>query len=84
MRGQWSKSEDIALLKAVHDMGEEWAKIRDSNLVPGRTDMQIRDRFHNALCAGHQRGPWTESEDLLLKEVSTIKAISCDRDREIS
>lgn len=91
VRGSWSREEDIALLKAVHVMGEEWsvppvplrilnkiiirAKIRDSNVVPGRTDMQLRDRYHNALCPGHQRGPWTETEDLLLKEVKKIDTI---------
>ena len=33
-----------------------------------RTDMQMRDRFHNALSHGHIRGPWTEEEDKLLEE----------------
>ena len=33
--------------------------------------MQIRDRYYNALSPGHIRGPWTEQEDLLLREVRT-------------
>ena len=45
------------------------AKIRDSEVIPGRTDMQIRDRYYNALSPGHIRGPWTEEEDMLLREV---------------
>ena len=45
------------------------AKIRDTEVIPGRTDMQIRDRYYNALSPGHIRGPWTEEEDILLREV---------------
>ena len=48
----------MALLKAVHSIGEEWAKIRDSNVVPGRTDMQLRDRYYNALSMSHSKEYW--------------------------
>ena len=67
-KGAWSEQEDQALLKAVHNIGEEWAKIRDSNVVPGRTDMQLRDRYYNALSMSHSKGPWTRTEDELLRQ----------------
>merc|ERR1719215_362280 len=72
-RGGWTVDEDIKLLRAVQEMGEEWARIRDSKVLEDadgtfRTDMQMRDRFHNALSHGHIRGPWTEEEDKLLEE----------------
>ena len=57
-KGAWSEQEDMALLKAVHSIGEEWAKIRDSNVVPGRTDMQLRDRYYNALSMSHSKEYW--------------------------
>ena len=53
-RGGWTVDEDIKLLRAVQEMGEEWARIRDSKVLEDadgtfRTDMQMRDRFHNVL-----------------------------------
>ena len=68
LKGAWSRNEDIALLKAVMQIGLDWSKIRDSNVVPGRTDLQLRDRYYNALSEKHIKGSWTREEDNLLRE----------------
>lgn len=49
-------------------IGLDWSKIRDSNVVPGRTDLQLRDRYYNALSEKHIKGSWTREEDNLLRE----------------
>lgn len=66
-------------------MGEEWARIRDSKVLEDadgsfRTDMQMRDRYHNALSHGHIRGPWTQEEDKLLEEGHKIYGNQVFRD----
>jgi len=68
LKGAWSRNEDIALLKAVMQIGLDWSKIRDSNVVPGRTDLQLRDRYYNALSEKHIKGSWTREEDNLLRQ----------------
>ena len=49
-------------------IGLDWSKIRDSNVVPGRTDLQLRDRYYNALSEKHIKGSWTREEDNLLRQ----------------
>lgn len=46
-KGPWSKHEDELLLKAVAISGKEWSKV--AKLVPGRTEVQCRERYVNHL-----------------------------------
>ncbi|XP_053551883.1 snRNA-activating protein complex subunit 4 [Bombina bombina] len=60
-RGFWSPSEDEMLLKAVAKYGEkEWYKIRLE--VPGRSDMQCRERYKKGLHADLKKGKWSFEE----------------------
>ena len=68
-KGRWSKEEDDKLVKAVAVLGRQWAKVAQH--VPGRTEMQVRERYVNHLdpkvesCA-----PFTkEEEELVMREV---------------
>ena len=42
---RWTPEEDALLLKAVAKYGTKWSQIRDSGLVPGRHDSQLRERW---------------------------------------
>lgn len=67
-KGRWTPAEDDALTRAVALVGTKWSRV--SPLVPGRTDVQCRERWVNALSAGIKRGePWTEGEDERLARV---------------
>lgn len=72
-KGRWTTEEDDALTRAVALFGTKWSRV--SPLVPGRTDVQCRERWVNGLSAGIERGkPWTESEDeRLARIVQTLR-----------
>jgi hypothetical protein len=70
--GTWAEDEDSKLKDAVQRHGsKDWGAI--SALVPGRTRIQCRNRWHNALnpsiapTAGRE-GKWTAVEDSKLKD----------------
>jgi myb proto-oncogene protein len=70
--GAWSEDEDIKLKDAAQmHGGKNWVAIAE--LVPGRTQKQCLNRWHNsltpiiALTAGRE-GKWTEEEDSKLKD----------------
>lgn len=64
-KGPWSKSEDELLLKAVAVGGKEWSKI--STLIPGRTEMQCRERYVNHLDPNIKNSiPFTEEENAIV------------------
>ncbi|KAM5145478.1 snRNA-activating protein complex subunit 4 [Mantella aurantiaca] len=70
-RGHWSKEEDEMLLKAVAKHGEkDWYKIRKE--VPGRNDIQCRERYLKALHKDVKKGKWSEEEKDKLLEL-TVK-----------
>lgn len=61
-RGKWTQVEDQALIQAVGLYGKQsWYKIRQ--LVPGRTDIQCRERYCNVLDPELSKEPWSNSED---------------------
>jgi hypothetical protein len=68
----WTTDEDSNLKGAVQTHGgKNWAAI--AALVPGRTNSQCRDRWHNALNPSIDRTPgrtgkWTEDEDIKLND----------------
>jgi hypothetical protein len=70
--GYWTPEEDSKLKDAVRtNSGKDWAAI--AALVPGRTRVQCRNRWHNALnpsiaLAAGRDGKWAEDEDIKLKD----------------
>jgi hypothetical protein len=71
--GKWTADEDSKLKDAVQTHGgKDWATI--AALVPGRTRLQCRSRWHFALDPSIDRTPpgrtgkWTEGEDMKLKD----------------
>ncbi|XP_061460027.1 snRNA-activating protein complex subunit 4 isoform X2 [Rhineura floridana] len=68
-RGAWTPEEDALLLKAVAKYGErDWYKIRTE--VPGRNDIQCRDRYLHALHYDIKKGKWSEEEEKKLIELT--------------
>ncbi|KAG0746597.1 hypothetical protein G6F57_008400 [Rhizopus arrhizus] len=60
-RQRWQADEDEALKRAARLYGVgNWRLIQ--RLVPGRTDMQCRERWVNALDDSVRHGPFTEEE----------------------
>ncbi|GAN08499.1 hypothetical protein MAM1_0207c08013 [Mucor ambiguus] len=70
-RQRWNTEEDALLQRAVHLYGAgNWTKIQ--RLIPGRTDMQCRERWVNILQPSINRGQFTQEEtDRLLELVET-------------
>jgi hypothetical protein len=70
--GTWIEDEDSKLKDAVRTHGgKNWALI--AALVPGRTNVQCYNRWHNGLDpnsdrATGRRGTWSEEEDSKLKD----------------
>jgi len=64
--GKWSSAEDLQLQQAVESVGEgKWQQV--ALLVPGRSPIQCLHRWTKRLKPGLVRGPWTVTEDELLK-----------------
>ncbi|XP_077238258.1 uncharacterized protein LOC143879651 isoform X2 [Tasmannia lanceolata] len=64
--GRWTVDEDKRLKIAVTLFGpKQWMKI--AQFVPGRTQVQCRERWLNALDPSLNLGQWTEEEDSKLK-----------------
>lgn len=69
-QGRWTPEEDALLSALVRVYGvTRWSEI--STFVPGRTDVQARERWHDVLRPGLKGWcPWTaEEDDCLLKAV---------------
>jgi hypothetical protein len=70
---RWTTVEDSNLMEAVQmHYGKDWAAI--TALVPGRTTMQCRNRWHVSLKhsvdgATRRTGKWTSEEDINLKDL---------------
>ncbi|CAI9546721.1 unnamed protein product [Staurois parvus] len=66
-KGPWTKEEDEMLLKAVAKYGEkDWYKMRLE--VPGRSDVQCRERYVKGLHKDIKKGKWDPEEKEKLLE----------------
>jgi hypothetical protein len=67
-RTSWKPEEDAKLTSAVKRCGKDWVAV--AALVPGRTNLQCRERWANCLDPGIERvvGKWTAEEDAKLIE----------------
>jgi len=65
-RGKWLPEEDESLLTAVALYGKKWSHV--AKLVPGRSDVQCRERYANCLDPEVNKEPWTGQEDEILFE----------------
>jgi len=70
IQGHWTKEEDVVLSMAVKayqaNALAKWAKVAQH--VPGRTDVQCRERWVNVLDPELKTDPWTPEEDQKLLE----------------
>lgn len=65
-QGRWNPDEDQRLIVATMLFGpRNWKKI--AQFVPGRTQVQCRERWVNSLDPSVKRSEWTEQEDLRLE-----------------
>jgi hypothetical protein len=72
LKGKWTEDEDSKLKDSVQRHGgKDWDAI--SALIPGRTEKQCQNRWHNALVLKtvlptERRGKWAKDEDIKLKD----------------
>ena len=67
-KGCWTKAEDETLRQAVlTNKGKNWKKI--ALQMPGRSDVQCLHRWQKVLNPELVKGPWTQQEDDLVREL---------------
>jgi hypothetical protein len=59
--GKWEREEDAKLIEAVKRIGGHWVAV--AALVPGRSNIQCRDRWLHTLDPGIKSGKWSPEED---------------------
>ncbi|KAI9142033.1 Homeodomain-like protein [Paraphysoderma sedebokerense] len=62
--GPWTPDEDYRLTQAVNEHGKDWIKV--ATLVPGRTNLQCRQRYKYVLDPSIDKSPFTTSEQIKL------------------
>jgi hypothetical protein len=68
VRGPWTREEDQRIIDFVAREGRSrW--VRCAELLPGRTDVQCRQRWVNSLDPGVRHGPWTAEEDAIIADL---------------
>ncbi|XP_071446175.1 snRNA-activating protein complex subunit 4-like [Hetaerina americana] len=66
-KGRFTPEEDCLIVAGVQRYGKDFPRI--SRFLPGRTSIQIRDRFIGSLQKVGPIGKWTREEDKLLMEL---------------
>lgn len=67
VKGQWSAEEDRKVVQLVHQYGaKHWSLI--AKHLKGRIGKQCRERWHNQLNPDIKKTPWTEEEDMIIRE----------------
>lgn len=64
--GSWSAEEDQLLNEGYERFGKQWAKIAQT--IPGRTNIQCRNRWKDVLDPSIRNTPWSEAEDMVLQQ----------------
>ncbi|XP_069697942.1 snRNA-activating protein complex subunit 4 [Periplaneta americana] len=62
-KGRFTKNEDMLVVAAVRRYGTDFPRV--ARFLPGRTSIQVRDRYHSLKNPGTGE-PWTPDEDKLL------------------
>lgn len=60
-RNVWERKDDVALEKAVYEMGDNWTLV--AKAVTGKTNKQCRERFKNYIDPNLKRSAYTKEED---------------------
>jgi hypothetical protein len=63
-KGKWTLAEDAKLIGAMKIYGNNWVEV--ATLVPGRTNVQCRERWINTVDPGKNKGKWKPEEDAKL------------------
>lgn len=67
-RSKWTEDEEKAVYKAVHKYGlSSWAEIVKANIVPGRSNVDIKDKWRTMVKTGRVR----ELKDELKSQMDT-------------
>ncbi|KFH72577.1 hypothetical protein MVEG_02866 [Podila verticillata NRRL 6337] len=73
-RVRWLPEEDSALRMAVEVFGKgKWAKVQ--HYVPGRTDIQCRERYANVLAPNIRFGSWSKEESEKLMHLVDLHGV---------
>ncbi|PSN48420.1 hypothetical protein C0J52_08626 [Blattella germanica] len=73
-RGRFTKHEDILVVAAVRRYGTDDFK-RVARFVPGRTSIQVRDRYNGFLKLRTYYQPWTQADDSLLMSLVEMHGV---------
>lgn len=69
--GSWSEEEDRLLAEGYSIFGKQWAKIAQH--IPGRTNIQCRNRWKDVLDPSIRTAPWSfEEDEILLRGYSQL------------
>jgi myb proto-oncogene protein len=73
-KGKWTVEDDRKLLDAVvleHGSNSSWARVA-SMLVPGRTNLQCRQKWAETFDPNMTTGKWTAEEDAKLSDAINV------------
>jgi len=63
-KGRFTEEEDILVVAAVRRYGTDFSRV--AQFLPGRTSVQVRDRYNSFLKRQSTGEPWTSDDDALL------------------
>ncbi|KAL6309823.1 hypothetical protein BKA93DRAFT_814710 [Sparassis latifolia] len=80
-QGKWMPQEDVALVDAVRELGQQWEKV---SARVGRMSSDCRDRYRNHLENRElrQTGAWTKEEEEDLTRIVTEMTIEQGKDMD--